>query len=524
MRIKGLLLLIVFLALWLRLFNLGNVPMSLNWDEASLGYNAYSISQTLRDEHGEFLPVARFIAFGDYKPPAYIYTAAVIIKFFGLSEFATRLPSALAGTFLVFLIFWFTKELFSNNRASLLSAFLMAVSPWAIQFSRGAYEANLATAFSVAGILFFLRGVRLLSFRNYFLSSIFFVLSAYTFNSHRFFVPLICIALGLIYFRKILSQYKKIIVFGLMSFVLVLPMLPHLLSVEGGLRFQEVTWLNDLAPIEINNKRMIVDGNDFISRLAHNRRLLYVSEFIKHYTDHFRGDFLFYSGDVNPRLSIQNVGELYWIDLPFLLIGLYFVYKKRNRSSVFLFSWMMLAPIPAALARETPHALRALVLMPPLLIFAAVGINEVRFKKLFVFLPVIYLVFIFVYLHNYYFHYAKNSAMEWQYGYKDMVSFVSSIENSYDSIVITQEYGRPYIYFLFYKQYSPQKYWLNRKVSRDYFGFWYVHSFGKYDFDGININDEKTLYVMGPASTFIPKKELKKIKNPMGQVVFNIFE
>ena len=101
MKIKIILGLIVFLAFVLRLYQLGNVPVSLYWDEASLGYNAYSIATTLHDEHGEFLPYSRFIAFGDYKPPGYIYIDALAVKLLGLSEFSTRLPSAMTGIILV---------------------------------------------------------------------------------------------------------------------------------------------------------------------------------------------------------------------------------------------------------------------------------------------------------------------------------------------------------------------------------------------------------------------------------------
>src|SRR3989338_5109749 len=112
MKNKWLLVIILAFALFLRLYQVSAIPPSLNWDEASLGYNAFSIAQTLRDEHGEFLPVARFIAFGDYKPPVYIYFAALAIKVFGLSDFSVRLVSALAGTGMVLLVYLISCELF----------------------------------------------------------------------------------------------------------------------------------------------------------------------------------------------------------------------------------------------------------------------------------------------------------------------------------------------------------------------------------------------------------------------------
>src|SRR6185369_14911675 len=75
-----------------RLINIKSNPPSLYWDEASIGYNAYSISLNLRDEWGKFLPI-HFIAFGEFKLPVYVYSVAVFTKIFGMTEFAVRFPA-----------------------------------------------------------------------------------------------------------------------------------------------------------------------------------------------------------------------------------------------------------------------------------------------------------------------------------------------------------------------------------------------------------------------------------------------
>src|SRR3989344_5188900 len=102
------LILIILLAAFLRFYNLSKTPPSLYWDEASLGYNAYSILKTARDEHGQFLPITNFAAFGDYKPPGYIYLTVPSIAIFGVNEFAIRFPSAFFGTLTVLLAFFLT--------------------------------------------------------------------------------------------------------------------------------------------------------------------------------------------------------------------------------------------------------------------------------------------------------------------------------------------------------------------------------------------------------------------------------
>ncbi|KKU92431.1 MAG: hypothetical protein UY21_C0001G0054 [Microgenomates group bacterium GW2011_GWA1_48_10] len=527
MRLKLLLISIVLLAAILRLYRLANAPPSLYWDEASIGYNAYSIAQTLRDEHGEFLPLTRFIAFGDYKPPGYIYAAALSVKLFGPTEFVVRLPSAAAGTLLVLVSFYLARMLTGNAKLGLVTAALLAVSPWALQFSRGAFEANLATLFSSAGLYFFVRTIRTKTLASGISSAVFFALSLYTFNSHRVFVPAVIGALGLIYFREIWRSRGQWLVFLLALLLLLAPLIPHLLSREGQLRFYEVTWLNDLAPIELSNSRTAVDGNTWWSGLIHNRRIIFSQEFLKHYTDHFRAEFLFFSGDVNPRLSIQTVGEMYWLDLPLLLIGVFILVKKRRRAALVLLAWVVLSPVPAATARETPHALRILHILPSLQIVAAFGLLTFwkldSFKKIRLLLVPIYGLFIIMYLHDYYVHYPKFYSSDWQYGYKEMVGFVSSLQDKYDHISVTDTLGRPYIYLLFYQKYPPEKYWANRQVRRDWYGFWYVDGFDKYTFGG-PLPPGRSLIVSGPQPIPGNWQLLKSVTDPQGNTVFQISE
>src|SRR3989304_8160168 len=81
----------------IRIYLIDSVPPSLNWDEVSHGYNAYSTLKTGRDEWGEYFPLI-FRAYGDYKLPVYIYLTALSELFLGLNPISVRLPSVGAGT------------------------------------------------------------------------------------------------------------------------------------------------------------------------------------------------------------------------------------------------------------------------------------------------------------------------------------------------------------------------------------------------------------------------------------------
>ncbi len=165
---------IVALAFGLRIYKVTEIPPSLSWDEVSIGYNAYSILKTGRDEHGRFLPLDTFIAYGDYKPPLSIYFTVPFVAVFGLNELSVRLPSVLFGTATVFLIYFLVLELLgyvSENTSNtfqkstqeylpLLCAFALSVSPWHINLSRAGFEANIALFFVALGVLLTMKAIK----------------------------------------------------------------------------------------------------------------------------------------------------------------------------------------------------------------------------------------------------------------------------------------------------------------------------------------------------------------------------
>src|SRR3990167_10643008 len=105
MSLKNLFLLIAILALSfiLRSFRVADLPHQLYLDEVSIGFNAYSILKTGRDEHKRNFPIY-FEAFGEYKLPVYIYLTAIFQSILGKENLAVRWPSVLAGTGTVFLL------------------------------------------------------------------------------------------------------------------------------------------------------------------------------------------------------------------------------------------------------------------------------------------------------------------------------------------------------------------------------------------------------------------------------------
>ncbi|MEX2028031.1 MAG: phospholipid carrier-dependent glycosyltransferase [Candidatus Curtissbacteria bacterium] len=499
---KYVIFVVIIIAAALRLYKLADVPPSLYWDEASLGYNAYSILKTGHDEHGKFLPMTNFAAFGDYKPPGYIYATVPSIALFGVNEFAIRFPSALFGTLTVLLTYLLAKKLFGKEEIAVLAAFFLAISPWHLQFSRGAFEANLGLFLSTLGIYLFLK---FQDNKLWILPSLLSFLAAmYTFTGQRLFVPFILIILFVQFRGLVLKNLKIVIPALILTAFLFLPLFKFATgTLEGRLRFDEVTIFKDLAPADHSTYLRGKDNFSWWSNIIHNRRLEYAHSYLIHYFDAFNPSFLFIKGDVNPRLSVQEVGELYLIDLPLIAAGIYFLFAKKSKYAFLLISWLLISPLGPATARETPHALRMIHILPTFQLLAAFGFfslyQYIKFKRLFVVSVAIVLALNFIYyLDMYYIHWPLNYSGEWQYGYKQTVQKVNSLYPTVDNIIVTKKLGRPYIYFLLYSSYDPPKFWASGEVIRDQFYFLDVAAFDKYRFveDPTQIKTSgQTLYV-----------------------------
>jgi 4-amino-4-deoxy-L-arabinose transferase-like glycosyltransferase len=516
--------LILLIATLLRFYKLGINPPSLSWDEASIGYNAYSIEQTLRDEHGRFLPYDYFSAFGDYKPPLSIYLTAVSLRIFGFSEWAIRFPSAFLGVLSVFLVYLLIEEYRRNNKIesfkdslSLMGAFSLAVSPWHTILSRQMFEANIATFFIILGVYLILKGLE--NGRFLVLGILSLVASLYTFNSPRVFVPLLLIGIVIFFYRKLWLQKRWGLISLFAGIVFSLPLIPHILSPLGQLRYKEVNIFSDIKIVEQANLWQKDEGNSFFSKFIHNRRVGYFRLFLARYFDHFNIDYLFFKGDINPKFSTRSTGQFFPIEVVFLIMGIYFLISREKKLGLFLLYWLLVGLVPAAMARETPHALRTEITLPTWQLFSACGLYYSfllikKWKYLFItFLCLISGWQFLSYLHNYFVHLPLDYSQDWQYGYKLAAKEIEASQNRYERIYISDKYGRPYIFFLTYQKYMPLKFQKNQNTTIDGFGFYHVNSYDKYIFGPIS--NQKQIFpnslLIGPEDE-IPSRA-KKLKD-----------
>ncbi|SRR5258708_6752402 len=509
MRNKFFLLLILLIASFLRLWKLGEVPISPDWDEVSLGYNAYSIMQTGRDEYGKFLPVV-LRSFDDYKPALYSYLSIPPIYLFGLNVWAVRLPSVFFGIITVLSTFFLVKELFRRNDVALLSSFLLAISPWHIQFSRVAFESNIGLSLNILSVLFFVKGLK----KHYLLpiSAFLMGLNLYAYQSEKVFTPLILLILLIIYRKEFFLVPRKFITISVIVGLLIsLPMLGYLLTNKDSLeRARGVSIFSESYPKALADKALNDTNNkDYLGLLFDNRRVVFAKNIVAGYLSHFDLNWLFIRGDI-ARHHAPNMGLMYIFEIPFLLVGLYsLMFSNNKKTKLFIFAWILIAPVAASITTGVPHAIRTLNFLPTLQILVALGILTIasfiyklkllKYGLYFVGISIFIFNF-FYYLNQYFVQQNFYNAKEWQYGYSKLIPEISKIKDVKHVVVSNQgNMDQSYMFFLFYLKYPPKDY--QSQVTFASGGFRENHKFGIYEFRPIAWEKEKkagdTIFIGG---------------------------
>lgn len=493
---KIVLIAIIILAATLRLYRLDSAPPSISWDEAAVGVNAWTIANFGRDEYGKFLPLF-FRSFGDDKHPVHIYSTALSMKLLGINEFSTRLPSAFFGILNILLIFFLAKLMFSSEILGLFASFFLAISPYNIHFSRFNHEANFALFFFMLALtLFFLAIKNRSSLLPW--SALSFGIAFLAYHPAKIIVPGVVVLLAILYGKQLLKNRKALI--GTFLILIVFSVLvflnPQLLGIA---RVSQTALGKDAVK---NTPLFQLTGNELFGRL----NLTWTQ-----YSWHFSPQYLFISGDKNPRLSDQATGQFFKLDALLLVLGVIYLLNKRSKAGMVLLVWAVFAPLPSALVAEAPHSARAMFMMGSWNLISALGFCWVItfFKKpifkisISVLVVVILLFSLSKYLSHYYGEYVKRNAIDWQYGMRQIVEYVKD-HQEYPYVYMTSVRSQPYIFFLYYLK-TPLPEYLNTVLYNQLESKSYntVASFDKYYFAGWDATkdmpNKEALYILTPS-------------------------
>ncbi len=466
------LIIALLLGTFLRLYQLGAVPNGLTWDEAAIGYNAYSLLKTGRDEHGALLPLV-FKSFGDYKPGAYIYLTVPSVAVFGLTEFAVRFPSALAGILAIWGIYLFITQLFLTHgwRRELgsFAALALAISPWHIHFSHGAWEVNVFSTVLIFGLYFFLRFLQGRS--TLYPALLLACLSLVLYQAAKLLTPLVFLLFISLYWKEFWPRFKPY--WSTKKIWLVIPFFlfgawVFLGSFFGsaGNRLNRLSIFNYRPDLSYENQD--IDGKgSLLTPLFHNQPRLSWSLIASRYLYHFSPEVLFFEGNrVSLRAHLPGLGMLNPLEFIWLALGLVWLAKAvsphthdtPDRTTLIIIGLLLIAPLPASLTLEEFSTVRDLFMAFPLAMVSGIGLYYLKSKFKFWSLPplVVYGLLTFYSFDLYFNHSQTAFASEFNYGYKQVVQIIK--DNPSSKVIFTDVYGQPYIYYVFYTAYDPATY------------------------------------------------------------------
>ena len=490
---KFILVIIIVLSFFLRTYKISDNPPSLNWDEVSHGYNAYSILKTGKDEWGIKFPLI-FRAYGDYKLPLYIYLTAVSELFFGLNSFSIRLVSALSGVGLVILGYLITKKLTKNSAFSLIAAFLTSVSPWGLFLSRVAVEANLGAFLFALGLYLLIWWLTDHRQRELALAALFWGLSLHAYNSARVLIPVFMVLTTMFVIKE--KKGKQLLMFFLILLIFWLPIVGQFFNRSGTVRFEWVSLIDQGKISQIIQKRETSTLPKTITRAVYNRPTFFVFYALRNYFVNLSPKYLFFRGGSHYQFSLPNHELLYLVAAPFLLLGLIKILIKGNKEERLIGLWFFASFIPSAITKDAPHVLRSILVLPSPMILTALGlqltVNFLKGRSKFGGKLLIFVLTLAVFVsfgrwwNDYSNIYPKAYSWSWQYGYKEVVSYIKSVYEKYDKIFFTKRYGEPHEFILFYFPWDPGKYQEDPNKKWDFHANWYwIDGFDKFEF----IND-----------------------------------
>lgn len=491
------LLLLLALAVFTRLYKLSEAPATLIIDEAHYAYISYSLLKTGKDEHGLSYPMV-FKGFGDYKLPAQVYALLPFVSFFDLNNLAARLPAAISGILLVFVVYLLFLEWKFSKKAAFLAALLTLISPWTFILSRFAYEASLGLLFFSLALLFIFKARLKPNLQFFLLAALFFALSIYAYVIYKFIAVFFVLFFAVYFFFFSKKNKLKTGMFLTFFSLLIAPFFFGQAANSNLARFKQVgVFSNEQLIATVNENRHFCLQNypKLLCYGIFNKPIVYSKELINDFIKSYSPEYLFIKGDENlTYMNVDDTGLFATFLLPLYLIGLaIFVYKffnKKNKESklflLFLLSGLLIAPIPAILSGVQKIRISALfIFILPIFIMAYEFLNEKLTKK-FCF-DLLLLVLCLISLSTYFVNFISVHASKKDFYYdsfaKDIFAFTDEYmdKNEVDEVIIQSFFSDPLMYYAYYQKIEPSYYQSEVVLDQsEGSGFQHALALGKY--------------------------------------------
>ncbi|HSX40161.1 MAG TPA: glycosyltransferase family 39 protein [Candidatus Saccharimonadales bacterium] len=472
---KYLFFIILAIAIFLRFWQLGNIPSGVHTDEADMGYSAYSILNSGLDPKGLFNP----LAFSDNNtggthPPVYTYILLPLVKVMGLNIFVERLPSAVAGVFSVVVLYFLLRKLSNSDSVSLIGTTLFTLNPWTLHMSRQGLLEALCILVILLGVYLFIKARDKPFF--YYISAFLFGISLFVYNAPKIFLP--AFLPFLFYYQKDnLLKYKKYaIVFLLIVGVFYLGIAQMLFFGEDKGRYSRESVFSFDVEAQVNSERFQTTAPLKLSSIFHNKLTVDLKRFETSYIHIFSLDWFFGNGTENLQHGVGNHGEFYLFELPFFFLGMYYLFRRRRNLFIFVFGWMLAGALPGGLTTGN-YALRSVLVLPSPIIFSSFGIwyffehmKHTMPKKLLpakAIFAAVAVIFIASYLFTYFFDYPVYASEWWSKQQDDAIQYAITKQHDFPHVFL--DGGEPWaITYAYYTKLDPKIYQSSSKNWKMY--------------------------------------------------------
>lgn len=450
-----------------RLVAIGQFPNALNVDEASSGYDAFSLMKYGVDRGGNSYPVYLY-AWGSGQSVLYSYLMIPVLMITGLCEYGIRLPMAIIGIISLYVFYYLIKNIFDNKRMALISVGFFAICPWHIMKSRWGMECNIFPDIILLSTLLFVLGLKKKKTSLQILAFIGFAISSYSYGTGYLFLPVYILGmLGYLIYKKEIT-IKKSIIYLLIMFIICIPIILYIAINTFG--------LDQISIGKVTIPKLLVNRYDEVSTV-------FSGNIIENCVDNLLATLriLILQTDGLEWNAISQFGMFYMISIIFFVIGVKASLGKYkdNIYNQIMNIWMLAAIVLSAFCDANINRIN--IIMIPCIYYIVVGIYEFlnKYKVATLCVCTIYIVlfaeFMYVYTSKDY-----NEYYTFTSGVEEVVDYCNSLNE--DTFYCQYSFKEPFIYFMFYGETDVHEYLDTVKYYEEGRTFDNIKSFGKYKF------------------------------------------
>ncbi|MBQ3009026.1 MAG: glycosyltransferase family 39 protein, partial [Oscillospiraceae bacterium] len=448
----------------LRLYGLGTIPGGLNQDEASAGYEAFSLLKYGIDRNGISNPV-HLLAWGSGQNIAYTWLCMPFVAVMGLSVTAVRLPMAVVGCVSIVAFAVLVKEVW-NERYALWAAVYFAVFPWHIMKSRWALESNLFPDLMLWGSVLLVLFIKRQKSSYLYLAVTVLSFSVYSYGTAYMFMPLFMGMLWLyMLIRKKISA-KQFVMSAVLCVVLVMPiMLFALINIYD---LPQFSFMGFTVPKMYQQRFSTVmrTGDNFMAGCITN-----LKEFI---------EILVNQGDGLPWNSMEKYGICYRLFIPLIPVGAAVSFFSRKTENAVMNIWFICSILVIAVTDVNVN--RANIVFIPLAYYISLAIAFIadRHRLLKPAMLCVTACLCTLFCTTYFTQWAENIKHPFFYSYDKALE--TALQADTDRIYISTGINQPYMLTMFYTEADPHIYIETAEKIYQYSAFESVKSFDKYFF------------------------------------------